>query len=463
MKVADILRHPIQSFRALKSIPFEGGSGGQGWGWYPNATAAGLAYQNTQINYASELSADLANEELMAAAVRWVSKNVADARLYVARKDSDNKETELEHPVTQLFKRPNPYYSGRSLWRGVVASWLSPQAVAYIRKVRNTFGQPIQLWWEPHTSIRPRWNADGSGEFVTHYEVYRNGRWYRIETEDVIVLRDGLDPVTRLGCNGMNALLDEFYADRKGARYMSVLLKHGLVPPVAIGVGDANTPGPTGDAWQAIKDQTYRQFREPNAGKPFMYNGPIKVAKLGFDYSSVGMKDVRRIPAERFCAVVGISAQSLRLSIEDNNTYNNVASYMRGDYIDYIKPTQRVYADEIELQLLPEFGDSDGLMVGWDYTGVDLLEPDKASEWERIGKAYDDGRLKRSEAREAMGYQFEKDVDDVYKIKNTESLIHPDGSPQVEDDEPDSVNNIPDLPGAIIAQDGKPDNAVKPN
>ena len=425
MRALDIIRHPIESFRALKSLPYEQGSGGQGWGWSSSILTAGLNYQNTQINYASELG-DLANTELMASAVRWVSKNLADARLYVATKDSDDKEKQIQdHPLTALFKRPNPFYTGRTLWRGVVASWLSDHAVAYIIKYRNGFDQPIQLWYEPHLTIRPRWT--GANEFISYYEVYRNGRWYRVETEDVIVLRDGLDPVTRLGWNGMSTLLDEFYADKKGARYMAVLLKHGLVPPVAIGVGDTKTPGPTGTAWEAIKDSTYRQFREPNAGKPFMYNGPIKVAQLGFDYSSVGMREVRRIPEERFCSVVGISPQSLRLGLgQENSTYHNAREYMRGDYEEYIKPTQRLFADELTMQLLPDFGDTEGLKIGWDYTDVSLLEADKKSEWERVGSAWDDGRLKRSEAREAMGYKFDETIDGVYKLKSTEVLLTPE-------------------------------------
>lgn len=447
------------SSKAARQVPFQGENGGQGWfPFFTNFTQ----FTGTRINFAAEVG-DLANSELVAAAVRWIGKNIPTARMYVAERDSENKENEIaDHPLIQLFEQPNPYYGIDALSRGIAASWVV-KATAYILKYRNGFGQPYQLWYEPHSTIRPRWNMSGGGEFISHFEVWRNGAWYRVETDDVIVFRDGINPSTREGDNGVTALLREFYTDNQAAHFMALLLKQGLVPPLALGFGDAKTPGPSsGPEWEDIKEQTRRQMTGDKAAMPLMYRGPIKAEKLGFDYSSVGMREVRRIPEERFCAVIGISPQSLRLGLgQENSTYNNVEQYTRADYNDYIKPLHKIIARELTLQLLPDFGDTTGLKIGWDYTDTGILQPDQKSEWERIGAAWDDGRLKRSEAREAMGYEFNEKTDAVYKLKATESLIDESGevvAPQAVD------NPSPDMTAPIgTIEPAKPNGEARPS
>jgi len=434
--------------QALKSVPFARGDGGQssyGYGYglqgqvYEAIQQIGRQYAGTRINYSREVG-DLENSTLIMSAVRWVSKNFADARLYVAATDTDNKETEIKnHPLVEKFNNPNPFYDGRVLARGLAASWVMA-GEAYIIKRRNLYGQAIEWWYEPHTTIRPRWDMSDPNAFIDYYEVLRDGVWYYVPFGDVIAFRDSINPVTRKGSNGIASLLREFYVDNQGSHFMAVLLRNGLVPPVAMGLGDATTPGPTGDALEAIKKETYRKMRGDQAGLPLIYGGPVKVQKLGFDYSSIGMTEVRKIPKERFCAVVGISQQSLRLDY-DASTYNNTKQFTELDYGDYIKPMQRTFAGNMRVQALPDFGETDNLIVAWDYSRVDILQPDLNAEWERLEKAYESGGLTRAEFREGMGYKFDSKMkrnadgiiitteygtDDVYMMPRGGSLLRPD-------------------------------------
>lgn len=426
---------PIKALQVAARIPFTSGSGGQGnysaSEWLQILVDSGLSYQSERINYETEVG-DLANAQLMASAIRWVSKNVWDARLYVAEVDKDGNEKEIvNHPMVVMLNDPNPYYNGSSLMKGLITSRLT-RATSYIRKVRNSYGQVIQLWWEPglnsmgQVCTRPRWPMDGS-EAIGYYEVLRNGAWYQVDRDDMIASLDGYNPDTRGGYNGIASLWSEFYTDKHGSHYMANLLRHGLVPPVAIGVGNEKVPGPVGDTWEEMKRDIDKQFRQGAGAKPFKFSGPITVEKLGYDYSSVGMREVRRIPEERFCSVIGISPQSLRLGLgQENSTYNNVEGYTRLDYNDFIKPLQGKLAEDLFDQLLLEFGDTTNLKICWDYSAIGLLQPDTNAEWERIGKAWDDGRMTRGEAREAMGLKFDDEKDLVYKLKSTESLISPD-------------------------------------
>src|SRR3990167_3848723 len=107
--------------KALSALrpPFPGGSGGQGWGY------GSLFGSGSRINFAEEVG-PIQNLALVQAGVNWVGRGLNGARFQVVELDADRKEKEiLDHPVSQLFHRPNPYYSGSVLFSGLSLSWLT--------------------------------------------------------------------------------------------------------------------------------------------------------------------------------------------------------------------------------------------------------------------------------------------------------------------------------------------------
>src|SRR5262245_60537027 len=163
------------------------------------------------INYAQEIG-DLRNSALLMAAYQWVATGLNSACLQVVSVDADGKETEQpNHPLLDLFNEPNPYYGGEELFSGIALYWLA-LATAFVLKVRNGARQVVELWYEPWWSIRPVWPADGS-QWVSGYQIQRNGFWQDWPAEDVFVLRKGVDPDTRMGQSATSALLREYYTD----------------------------------------------------------------------------------------------------------------------------------------------------------------------------------------------------------------------------------------------------------
>src|SRR5690349_12547640 len=80
--------------------PSPGGSGGMGF--------YGLWDTGTRINFAQEVG-PLENVALVQAGVGWVARGLNSARFQVVTVDSDSKEKDIpDHPVAQLFHRPNP-------------------------------------------------------------------------------------------------------------------------------------------------------------------------------------------------------------------------------------------------------------------------------------------------------------------------------------------------------------------
>lgn len=400
--------------KALSRPPSPGGAGGMGWGYWFNS--------GSKINFAEEVG-PIQNLALVQAGINWIARGLNSARFQAVKLDSDSKETDQpDHPVAQLFHRPNPYYSGSALMKGIAANWLTG-ATAYLLIMKSRFGQPAELWSEPWMTIRPRWPQNGS-EIISYYEIYRNGIWTRIgqgsvyPNIEVMVVPDGWNPVTRRGDSPMTALLTEFYTDRKAALFMAQLMRSGLVPPVVVSLGSKDIPfaDPDGSKQKEFRADLGRKMSGDDAGTPMVINGPTDVNKLGFDYSSVGLGEIRQIPVTRFCAAIGISPISLHLDAGDSThaNYNNVQGYLKNDYQSYIVPLQDQIADEADRVLLPMVGETENIRCAWDYTKCPLLQTDKVAETKRSTLLYISGGIDRAEFREANGYKMRTDDKDFY-------------------------------------------------
>ena len=389
--------------KALSNLRFPMGSGGQAWGW-----GGFLQSFNTRINYAQEVG-DLQNVTLIQAVTQWVARGLTSAPLKVVTIGEDDKETIVEHPLTELFRRPNPYYARQVLLRGIALS-LTIADEAYVIKVRSRFGAefgaPLELWWEPHWSIRPRWRTG----FIDWFEYERDGIWYPLDPKDVIVFRRDLDPKTRRGYGPTSSMIREFYTDQQASGFMAQLLRHGLVPPIIVGLGTEQNPF-NGDK-DSFAKALQRKMSGDTAGEPMVVPGGFDVQKLGFDYSSVGLEKVRQIPVERLCAVMGISPISLNLTTSSNKgqAYANVENYLKNDYKSYIIPLHDYIGEELERQLLPEFG-VEGVNIRWDYSRVPLMRPDTVSEATVATTLYEKGVIQLNEARERVEYKPVPDGD----------------------------------------------------
>lgn len=403
---------------------------------FPNRTGGGLGWSSflpfiggTRINYKQELDAGesfegLRNLTLIQAAVNWVARGLVSAPLKVMEVAEDEKETVIpNHPLAERFAMPNQYYSRAVLLFGIALSWVIA-GEAYLLKVRSRFagrfGQPAQLWWEPHWTIRPRWTSG----FIDYFEICRDGIWSAVDPSDVVVIRREIDPFTRRGFGQVNALLEEFYTDVRGARFAAQLFRHGLVPPLIVGLGTKENPFNGGPEDQkAFAEDLKRKMRGDKAGEPMVVPGGFAVEKLAFDYSKIGIAEVREVPENRFCAVMGISPHSLHLAASrEASTYNNVDGYLRADYRNYIKPLHDLIAETFEQYLLPDYGETRNVAIRWDYGQVPEMQPDKKVEAEIAALLYEKDIWKRSEAREATGMEYDEE-DEVYF---SEAGISPD-------------------------------------
>lgn len=395
--------------RALKGVPFrgEGGAGftsilpwGTSWPQYPNST----------INFAREIG-PLTRQSLVMAAANWAGTNLPEAPLTLVRAGKTGQQEMItDHPALDLLRRPTPYYSGNLLWKAGMVSWVLDGNM-YFRKVRNAYGQPIELWYEPHFSIRPRWPQDGS-EFISFYEVFRNGAWYRIETEDVIHFRYGIDPYNdRLGLSPVASAFREVFTDSERARYSALILRNGGVIPFIL------SPKATDTELDPVEIKREFEFRTTgdNVGRPMVLSGALDVQAVGMSPDKLLIDKASTIPEERIAALIGIPAAVLGFGAGLSQT--KVGATMRElreqAYENFIIPTQRLICPELDVQLLSDYPDTEGLATSFDLRQVRVLQDDQNALANRHSVLYKSGIETRAEARQAFGLKVTPE-DDVY-------------------------------------------------
>src|ERR1044072_3822390 len=278
------------NLKRLTTMPQQ--SGFSGGGMVTNL--ADFFAPGSRVNFAREVG-DLENVTLVQSAIGWVARNLFDARLKTVQLDGDEKETELQpDPLAELFYQPNDEYSGQALVAGIAFDYII-NSEAYLIKVNGGFGNPLQLWWEPRATIRPRWNIGASNyttEYVSYYEVERDGIWLPIKKDRVIPIRNGINPRTRRALiNPTQSLITEFYTEKRAAYFMNLLLRSGLVPPVVVTLGDKDRPMTDAEKFKEAKAQIRRKASGDDAAEPLVTNDAVTVEKLGYDYSSVGLKE----------------------------------------------------------------------------------------------------------------------------------------------------------------------------
>lgn len=393
-------------------------------------------FRNTKIDFAREVGS-LGDSSIVAAAIRWLGKNLPEAPWVVTQTDKTGKKTNiLDHPLLGLLKRPTEYYSGQTLWKSFAADWIISGNV-YLQKLRNAFNQVIGLRFWPHYQIRPHWpgrtgggwygelesTTDSSNKFIDYYQVKVDTVVYRIPLEDVVHFRDGLNPITRCGVSPLNSVLREIFTDNEIANYSAVLLKNLGVAPFAVISKDSSATLDT----KSIKESLERAISGDNRGRIPVLDGPVEFANLGMRVRDMRLDTMGTRSETRIPAVIGINAIVLYLEAGlDRSIFHNVAEAREEAIEQYLIPLRGYIAEEMEVQILPEWDYPVGLSISSDYSRVRALQPDADKLFERWGKLYQQGGVKRSKLLSETGQEFDEKVDDVYYISANAGLISPE-------------------------------------
>jgi len=390
--------------------------------------------RRTRFDYRNEIGDGL-DSSVVTAPIRWVQRALPEARLTVRKRKRNGTTEEVPaHGMIALIQRPNAFYGDLVLWAATILSWYVA-GNAYWIKVRNGAGRVVELWWVPWWMMEPKAPEDGS-EFISHY-LYKPGgmiQQTRLEIDDVIHFRDGMDPRNmRLGLSSLDGVIREIFMDLESSNFVASLLRNMGVPGVVISPKGGAMPAP--EDVEATKTWFQEAFGGDRRGGPLVMGAPTEVQPYGFNPQQMNMGEARDVAEERVCACIGIPAAVVGFGagLQTAKVGATMEELFKTAWRNGVLPVARVLADELQRSLLPDFGPSTGsgqaagFEVAWDTDDVLALQEDEGKQVELWNKKLAGGGITVLEYREGIGME----ADDSHRIylRPISVLEVPEGAP----------------------------------
>lgn len=380
------------------------GSGTGGWGGVPYAPWL----PGAKFDYQAE-AGDLWRNSAVAICLAWIADNFVEPALVVKRRiagepDPANWEPIQGHPLVRLLENPNPYQGWHAIAKGLCLSFRT-DGNGYWMMAQGAAGDPLQLWWIPHHKIRPRWDSSGN-EYIGWYEYRVDGRAIRLEVDQVIHFRDGIDPDNdRLGCAALKSNLREVSTDNQGSSFTATIMRNMGV------IGYALSPAAEGDSFgdkeerDEIADTFQERFSGEGRGKPLVASRGMKIDRVGMTPEELALDKIMKIPESRICAALRVPAMVVGLAVgAEQRTFNNYAEARKAAYEDGLIPLQKEIARTINRVLMPLLGDPENEHFMFDYSRVECLSESADSRSVRFGEEYAKNRVRTlNEARQPLG------------------------------------------------------------
>lgn len=371
----------------------------------------------TKVDWAKDMDEDGMTSSVLAAPLFWLMRTFPEAPPIVERTRKDEWAAVADHSLTKLLRRPNEFYSGRVLWMATVLDFAFGNA--YWLKIRNANREVIQVWWVPRGLMEPKWPNDGN-KFIGHYEYKPGGRTIKIDVEDVVHFRFGLDPKNpRVGLSPLGALVREVAIDDHASNFTAAILKNlgiiGLVvSPKQPAPGTANK-----EAVKEVKDYLIKAFTGDKRGDPLALGAPTDVQLLQYNMQGFDVAPIRDVSEERVCAAMGIPAAVIGFGtgLQQTKVGATMKEMRQLAWTGGIIPLQEIMADEIDRSLLPDFdprAKSGTARMRFDTSRVRALWEDNNEKHDRVRKDMLAGMITRAEARRETGRPADDSKDDVY-------------------------------------------------
>jgi HK97 family phage portal protein len=365
--------------------------------------------------------------------------------LVVKRMTERGQDPVDNHPLTKLMERPNPFMGQAEFW-SMTATWMAVGGNAYIWKRRNVAGRAMELWPLHDGLIRPVLHPS---QWISGYLADAgDGRKVPVPTEDIIHLRWAPDPLQpQVGITPIIAVAREVDTDNEAARYIHALLKNDAVPRTLVTVKNGLTDG----AFKRLKSQFREQYGGAKRGDVMILEGQeMSIDRLGLNLNELADAALRRVPETRISGAFEVPAILAGLgSGLDSATYSNAKELREFFTETTLIPRWRAVASQFQVQLLPEFGAADDLVVEFELSRVRALADDEDAKWTRWRGAWVDGIATLNETRVALGLDPTKFGDIFLRAGKAVSVDH---DPTEAPDPPPTDPNGHPGPPAVTAE-----------
>jgi HK97 family phage portal protein len=386
---------------------------GERKGFQPLYSTAIGNLPGTSYDYVTEAGATWKNS-IVAASAHWAGRAMTEAPIGVHRHNpkEDQWQEIPDHALTALLKKPNSYYAGRVMLQGLVLS-LMVDGNAYLLKRRAASGRVAELWYIPHFQVSPM-TAQGE-PYISYYKLMFGMQSITVAPTEIVHFRDGLDPEDRRkGLSPLASALREICTDNERSTYDASILRNLGIPGMVIRPKDATVQW-SPDTAKALKESWKDRFTGDRRGEPLALTDAMDITPLAFSPQQMALTTMAKLPEERISALLGIPAIVVGFGAGlDRATFANYKEARSAAYESAIVPLQGILAEDLSLQLLPDFGQATNERVEFDNSKVTALQENQTDIATRMNIGVAGGWVMVSEAREAIGLPFDENGDKIY-------------------------------------------------
>lgn len=290
--------------------------------------------------------------------VSFLARNIAQLGLHTFHRQSDVDRKRLtDHPVARLLERPTPR-TGRFKAIDALVNDLGIYDSAYWLKVRDR-DRPQGLLRLPPTMVEPigeSWVApDG-------YRI-RGSRGERVVAADDVVHFHGYHPLLLTGGSSPIEAIRQLLAEEFAAeRYREQLWRNGarMSGYITRPATAAEWSDPARRRFKAGWQAQYAGDGAQAGGTPVLEDG-MEFKEASFTPEQAQYVQTRKLTREEVAALYHIPLPMV--GILENATFSNITEQHKQLYQDTLGPWLTQIAEVINVQLLPDFDDVDGVYV----------------------------------------------------------------------------------------------------
>ena len=234
------------------------------------------------------------------------------------------------------------------------------------------------------------------------------GRKSGYEIEEVIHIRRSQDwKRAHYGLSPIAALGPEIWMDMEAARALAVVLKNrgmpgGIIAPEA---GDQFTEGMSPDDLKDTRRYMREEFAGDNRGNWLVLGEPMQVTPLVYDPRTLNMSDAWNHAESRVASSFGYQPTVLGLSsgVSQSKVGAATDAFERQAWQDGHIPLMQIISKQLSNRLLAD----EDVVLGFDLSGVNVLQEDENAKAVRWTTMVQGGYALVSDAKEAHGLEVE--------------------------------------------------------
>jgi HK97 family phage portal protein len=291
--------------------------------------------------------------------VDFLADAVATTSLKLHRRQGGSNPEERDHPAAKMMRRPNPEMTGMALIGGTIRD-LAVYSVAYWRKIQTDGAKYV-------VPLAPEFVNPGPGNVLAPawFDFFRAGGGpVRLQRDEVIYFRLYHPQDRRIGSSKLEALrpllAEEIEVSRHRKNFWrNAARREGVIERPYAEAGQV-LPEMSEGAWKRFSESWRgRTSGETNAGKTGFLEEGMHWVPDSFSPKEAEFIEGRKFILEATARTYNIPISLLGLT--QTATFASQKEFNKALFQQTLPPWYQVIESELQLQLLPWFGeDSDG-------------------------------------------------------------------------------------------------------